>query len=1310
MKLFTTTLLLEAALVLNTPAMAQEQVAGLGWAANARAGSVGAIAPPSSLAVYSGCTTPPAAPTIKTTHDGTSAPQTWYFDVANGHPPSYYANLAVPQQQWGDSTHPFDNPSAIWGQTSIGGVQTDWTGWGNYTYPVATNNLHVLALYGIYRTAPAQLSRMDGMNATTGQPDYGNPTTYDPNHYRLWPGDTVLLRGDVAGDAFPNVFSTTTGQSTSAMYGTKNIDGTGATKWVWIKNDPNFPMPIISFPNTASAPVQIPDTIGVIFQGIGIKGAFDYTALTNTGVLQPTFPTGQGGPATANNNFVINAAVTGGTGSGATFDLTFNISGQVTGIALRNPGTGYSNGDVLSVTQNSGTPTANATSGVGTLTRDGINPFQITITAPNTTLAANALGYNTQEVSTNTSGVTTPTISGTTITVNTDTAGTQKVFTFGGGVNTIPFPATSYLIDALLSGQYTLSHDAAVSAVMTVTTGGTSYNTTWKTLTSITSPPSNGNTFTFGYDGSTWTWVTSGATGNQINIPGTNTLTNAINAAQAALAAAYPSIAFTSVTSGSTGVSWTMSGANGNVWGPAVPATAAPDLPAVNSTFTYHGVSTNDVWTFVASGATGHQINIGASVGDTILAIGTALASAYPGTTLSQPNMFAGAGNLNFKAVAPGLPGILKMTSNYSGFSGANVDGTAPVPFLYMSNGTVGLKVTGGGQGLFAIKGTGASANFIGLSLTVTPSASTQGSVDFTSGASFTFDSIVYHWGTGANPVALGGTVNASLANAATVVNATDAALNNTTVGGELLDTKDIILDSLNVGAYGVGHTFNAYVSDYPTSGSLNIDPVTGNHGGWAHTQWNILDWLTTPYFGGVQINGNRDPSNSGSQPVIGTSCVAFTNSYQHHIPTVGLSDAYNSLIQNINVNYNSDGDSLDLYTSHDYLVNNFTAWNPINPLHGIHPDGIQWGFASGFTVASTAWPEFSNVQVTNSKFLGGTDLILNDPTNFPFLITTGWDSVVYPLIDEQTCMNDTGQRVTGGSIKNNYCATDNINLYAQNFHNSVFANNTMVNHGGAPALANGGITVGTGLAGDGITNGNNVLVNNLSVGFGYGIAGTEACGDVTNTILNNYIITPYAFGSFSGATATAAGGWMCSRTSPPDRAATGNYVATNQGAAVITVSSNPLDGNTITFNSVVYTWRTTPSLSTDIQIGGTLAQSLLNAQAAVQAHDATIYANPNLTSGTAISWGVKNQTYENGGLKFFGRSTDINSMVTAFTPSSNEIADTTTLNLAPPGYPSAPTGGLVCAGTNTGGYALSTNIDGRAWAGGAGCVGIGAY
>mgnify|MGYP001556878421 FL=1 len=260
--------------------------------------------------------------------------------------------------------------------------------------------------------------------------------------------------------------------------------------------------------------------------------------------------------------------VTGGTGTGATFQITFNTSGQVQGLALVGPGTGYSNGDTLTPVANSGIPTANAPSGIGSLTG-----FTITVTAPNTLLAGNGLPFTSNVMNA------IPSI-GATISVNTDDNGTIKTFTYGTGANPIPYPGTASIIDAELDASYTLNNDPAVSAVMTNAIGASSFPATWKTLTSITTPPSNGNTFTFGYDGSTWTWVTSGATGNQINIPGTNTLTNAINAAQAALAAAYSALTVTSVTTGSTGVSWTASvTANKNVWSPAIPATAAPDLP-----------------------------------------------------------------------------------------------------------------------------------------------------------------------------------------------------------------------------------------------------------------------------------------------------------------------------------------------------------------------------------------------------------------------------------------------------------------------------------------------------------------------------------------------------------------------------------------------------------------------------------------------------------------------------------------------------------------------------------------------------------
>src|SRR6185312_7214854 len=364
------------------------QLASLGWAMSASSGAVssGGGAGPGgglsgALAVYAGCTAPPAAP------DSYLSSKDWYFDVANGHPPAYYANLAVPQAQWGDVNHPFDNPNAIWGQNNIGGVQTDWPGWGSYTYPVAANSLHVLALYGVYRTTTGKTTS-DGWNATTGAPDFGNPAIHDPSHFRLWPGDTVYLRGDSAGDSFGSV-NFNSGSGTVAMIPNYNEDGSGNTKWVWIKADPNFPTPLFTEPGQSA--LTIPQSRGIIVQGVNALQQSDYSALTQLGLgnLPSTgSPQGSGGPTGHANNAVIQVPTTGGTGSGATFDVTFNTSGQVQGLQLRDPGTGYSNGDTLTPVTNGGIPTANAPSGVGSLTG-----FTITVTAPNTILAGNGLPF-----------------------------------------------------------------------------------------------------------------------------------------------------------------------------------------------------------------------------------------------------------------------------------------------------------------------------------------------------------------------------------------------------------------------------------------------------------------------------------------------------------------------------------------------------------------------------------------------------------------------------------------------------------------------------------------------------------------------------------------------------------------------------------------------------------------------------------------------------------------------------------------------------------------------------------------------------
>src|SRR6185437_6611205 len=133
-----------------------------------------------------------------------------------------------------------------------------------------------------------------------------------------------------------------------------------------------------------------------------------------------------------------------------------------------------SDGDTLTVVQNSGLATANAPSGVGSLTG-----FTITVTAPITIFAGQGLPFNLLSAA--------PT-AGMTISLNTDDNGTIKTFTYGGGANPIPYPGTASVIDAELDASYTLGADAATSAVMTNAISVSAFNATWKRLTSITAP------------------------------------------------------------------------------------------------------------------------------------------------------------------------------------------------------------------------------------------------------------------------------------------------------------------------------------------------------------------------------------------------------------------------------------------------------------------------------------------------------------------------------------------------------------------------------------------------------------------------------------------------------------------------------------------------------------------------------------------------------------------------------------------------------------------------------------------------------
>ena len=349
-------------------------------------------------------------------------------------------------------------------------------------------------------------------------------------------------------------------------------------------------------------------------------------------------------------------------------------------------------------------------------------------------------------------------------------------------------------------------------------------------------------------------------------------------------------------------------------------------------------------------------------------------------------------------------------------------------------------------------------------------------------------------------------------------------------------------------------------------------------------------------------------------------------------------------------------------------------------------------------------------MSVLNSHFIGGTDPMLNDPINHPELFTTGWDGVVYPIIDQQTGLNDTAVRLHNMRVANSVFATDNIDFYVPWAQGSVFVNNSVFNHGSFPAGGNGSMTIGNFLSQVGVTSANNVIQNNLAVGIGYGSSGSNACADTSNTINNNITIPTYQSGVLVGLT---GGGFLCNRAVPPDRGTLGASPPSTlfgTGTNVVGIATLPTDGQSMNnINSINYTWKNSPVGPTQVQIGVDIPTSLANAVTTITAHDSAVYVRHN-ASQTGLNWGYKTTSEENGGVLYRGTDPVTDGLLQAWSPPANDIADTSQINPAPPGYPSAPTGGLVCTGTNAGGHAPTKNIDGNTWAGGAGCVGIGAY
>lgn len=227
--------------------------------------------PLSLLSVYSGCVQPTRAATSKK----------WYFAVSplDGKTPADWQTAGVLQAQWGDVNHPLYPVQNLFNFGAFPFTQS--AGWFNQTTPIGNN------------------SPLDGLNIYQGLPNLSVHQSFttlssmmalDTNHFHLWPGDEVILRGHTGVNAgtwnIGGIPGTASPIGGSPSEGLDEVDDAGNPIHVYIHGDPNFPRPIFTTINVSS-------TVGTIIQGVNAYNTFDPSTAKssrffNWGTSQPT--------------------------------------------------------------------------------------------------------------------------------------------------------------------------------------------------------------------------------------------------------------------------------------------------------------------------------------------------------------------------------------------------------------------------------------------------------------------------------------------------------------------------------------------------------------------------------------------------------------------------------------------------------------------------------------------------------------------------------------------------------------------------------------------------------------------------------------------------------------------------------------------------------------------------------------------------------------------------------------------------------------------------------------------------------------